>query len=98
MTAVGSSSEHMDGCDLGIKIQLDGPADVHELKAAGERVASKNHERAKRVWVWVYGHDMDLEGPAVCVSYTGKDEPEPVTDFTDPGALALWYTMKAMEA
>ncbi len=92
-TALVFEREQLDGESLGLKVQLSGPAGPVELKRVGEAVAVKHRARAPQVWVWVFGHDMDLEGPATCVSYVGPGE-GPLTEFVDPVALTTYYHQK----
>ena len=83
------------GGALGIKVRVSGQCGPAEFKRVGEAVAGQRRARAPEVWVWVYGHDMDLEGPSVCVSYTSTEE-EPITEFIDPKAVRAWYSGKML--
>ena len=98
MISIGDTREHLDdGGNLGIKIRLDAPVeDPRAFSDVGERVAKQNRTRAPRIWVWTYAHDMDLEGPAICVSYVGTDTTDgiPITEFFDPKTLWTYYSLK----
>ena len=63
-----------------------------QLRQLGEAAAAARLSATEpKVWAWVYGADMDLRGPAVCVSYVDMGSTGPVTEFTDPRLLVLWY-------
>ncbi len=93
MLEIHDTHERHVGNDLGIKVRLSeavkGPEDYSRI---GERVASHNSTRASSIWVWVFAHDMDIEGPAVCVTHlvSGRS----ATEFIDPAALLLYYSLK----
>lgn len=91
---VRDTFEHETNDLLGMKVQLDRAASPDELKRIGERLAIDNRSRKAQVWVWLYGADMDLDGPAACVSYVGEGTPQPVTQFIDPAAITVWYLMR----
>lgn len=93
-TALADTIEWEGDGLLGLKVRLASHADAPTLKQVGEFVATKHRGRAPQVWVFVFGVDMDLTGPAACTSYVA-DDGEPVTEFTNPGALVLWYQLKA---
>lgn len=83
-------SETLDEAGLGLKIRVETPVDRESLPSIGEAWARANRDRAGRVWVWLYGYDMDEEGPAIAVTYleAGKD---PVFDFVPASTLLLYY-------
>lgn len=100
MISIRDTHEHLDGDDLGIKIRLDEAAAGKEAySTAGERVAKQNSTRAPHIWVWTYAHDMDLEGPAICISYMGPDNMDgaAITEFFDPATLITYYSLKATQ-
>ncbi len=95
---IRDTHEHQDGDDLAIKIRLDEPAEgLQAFRDAGERVAQQNSSRAPRIWVWTYAHDMDLMGPAICISYVGPDNTDglAITEFFDPKTLLTYYSLKS---
>lgn len=97
MISIRDTHEHLEGDDLGIKIRLEAVADGRDAYSKiGERVAQQNSTRASRIWVWTYAHDMDLEGPALCVSYVGTDTTDgrAITEFFDPQTLMTYYSLK----
>ena len=83
-------SETLDEAGLGLKVRVDTPVERHALPQIGEAWARANSDRAQRVWVWLYGSDMDEEGPAIAVTYleAGRD---PVSDFVPSSTLLLYY-------
>ncbi|RMH13616.1 MAG: hypothetical protein D6701_12135 [Gemmatimonadetes bacterium] len=83
-------SEVMDDAGLGIKVRVSGPAPRDALQEIGEAWANAARGRAERVWVWLYGSDMDADGPAIAVTYMERDG-QPVSDFVDPSTLLLYY-------
>ena len=96
MVELRATHEHQNTNDLGITIQLDGPTTGPAVyKDAGERVAASNSTRSPNVWVFVYAHDMDIQGPALCVSYLGPDSTGPATEFLSHKTLLTYYSMKA---
>ena len=100
MTDIRDTHEHLEGGDLGIKIRLDAVAhDRNTYSEIGERVAQQNSARAPRIWVWTYAHDMDLAGPAICVSYVGIDTADghAITEFFDPQTLMTYYSLKTTQ-
>ena len=100
MTAIRDTHEHLEGGDLGIKIRLDTAAQGRKTYSdVGERVAQQNSTRAPRIWVWTYAHDMDIEGPAICVSYLGTDTADgrAITEFFDPQTLMTYYSLKTTQ-
>lgn len=84
------------GTDVGVKVRLEDavPADkaqwAQDVKKLGEHIARARSLDADRVWVWVYGNDMDILGPALCVSYIEKGG-IPATEFTPREAMMLYY-------
>ena len=94
MTEIRDTCECHVGDDLGIKVRLAEPVDGPDVYSrVGEHVADQNGSRAPNIWVWVFAHDMDIEGPAVCVTHLGPDGP--ATEFLDPSALLLYYNLKS---
>jgi len=83
-------SEVMDEDRIGLKVRLDGHVPRSALQRIGETWARSVQGRAERVWVWLYGRDMDTEGPALSVTYIEGDGP-PVSDFAEPSTLLLYY-------
>lgn len=83
-------SETLDEAGLGLKIRVAAPVERADLPSIGEAWARANRDRAGRVWVWLYGQDMDEEGPAMGVTFleTGAD---PVFDYVAPSTLLLYY-------
>ncbi len=83
-------SEVMDDSGLGIKVRLTETTPREELQALGELWAEAGLKRAERVWVWIYGGDMDEHGPAISVTYleTGN---EPVSSYVPTSTLLLYY-------
>ena len=83
-------SEVLDDSGLGIKVRLTASVPREELAAIGESWAEEGLERAERVWVWIYGDDMDEHGPAISVTYreTGG---EPVSSYVPTSTLLLYY-------
>lgn len=100
MIAIRDTHEHLEGDDLGIKVRLDVAVPGKDVYSeVGEHVAEQNSTRAPRIWVWIYAHDMDLEGPAICVSYLGDDvsDGKAITEFFDPKTLITYYSLKASQ-
>ena len=83
-------SETLDEAGLGLKVRVDTPVDRHALPQIGEAWARANSDRAVKVWVWLYGADMDAEGPAIAVTYLEAGR-EPVSDFVPASTLLLYY-------
>ena len=95
MTEIRDTCERHVGDDLGIKVRLSEPVDRPDVYSqVGEHVADQNSSRASNVWVWVFAHDMDIDGPAVCVTHLGPDRGEPATEFVDPSAQLLYLSLK----
>lgn len=93
-----SRMEHAIGNDMAIKVQVRDGVGPKQFAQIGERVASEECGRYARIWVWVYGADMDLDGPAVCVSYMDSSAEAPVSEYADPTELATWYLARGLEA
>lgn len=83
-------SETLDEAGLGLKVRVEAHVDRDTLPSIGEAWARANRDRAGRIWVWLYGHDMDEEGPAIAVTYLEHGE-EPVFDFVPASTLLLYY-------
>lgn len=83
-------SEVMEDGRLGLKVRVDGHVPRSALQWTGETWAKSAQGRAGRVWVWLYGRDMDEDGPALSVTYIEGDGP-PVWDFAEPSTLLLYY-------
>ena len=83
-------SEVLDESGLGLKVRIDGHVPRGELHRIGEAWAVSRSMRADRVWVWLYGTDMDEDGPAMLVTYleVGRD---PVSDFIPASTLLMYY-------
>ena len=95
-TALNFERETEVGDAIGVKARLTGPSDPEGYKRVGEALALKRRGRANEVWVWVYGFDMDLNGPALCVSYLSAHE-GPMTEFIDPIAVTGFYQARMMD-
>ena len=78
---------------MGIRAQAEAMTkDPRQLGVLGERVARDNlRTDMPCVWVWTYGYDMDIHGPAACISYADHNSTTPATEWTDPQIIALWY-------
>ena len=82
------------GSNRGIKIEVPDLdlQDVEDLKKVGEwarglvKRFGKGHEK---VWLWIYGPEMDIQGPAVCLAYWRKGEGSKV-EFTPFEVVAMW--------
>ncbi|MDH5591152.1 MAG: hypothetical protein OEZ65_02065 [Gemmatimonadota bacterium] len=83
-------SEVLDESGLGIKIRVDGSLPRVELRRIGEEWAASRSHRASRVWVWLYGHQMDEDGPAMLVTYLEPGR-NPVSDFIPASTLLMYY-------
>ncbi len=83
-------SETLDEAGLGLKVRVEAPVERHSLPRIGEAWARANGDRAHKVWVWLYGDDMDSEGPAISVTYLEAGQ-EPVSDFVPASTLLLYY-------
>ena len=83
-------SEVMDEGRLGLKIRLDGHVPRTALRRIGEAWAKSAQSRAGRVWVWLYGQDMDEEGPALSVTYI-EGAGQPVSNLAELSTLLLYY-------
>lgn len=83
-------SEVMDGVGLGIKVRVYGSARRESLQVIGEAWANAARGRSDRIWVWLYTPDMDIEGPAMSVTYL-EGEGCPRSDFVDPATILLYY-------
>ncbi len=83
-------SETLDEAGLGLKVRVEAHVERANFPAIGEAWARANRDRAGKVWVWLYGHDMDEEGPAIAVTYM-EDGAEPVFDFVPASTLLLYY-------
>lgn len=69
---------------------------VRRVRDLGEHVAKQRGADYGRVWVWVFGNDMDIKGPAICVSYVG-DGSQPITEFTPSHVHSMFYLGKGKE-
>ena len=83
-------SEVLDDSGLGIKVRFRGEVERESLRLIGEAWAIQARGRADRVWVWLYGGDMDEDGPAISVTYVEENQP-PVFDFVPASTLLLYY-------
>jgi hypothetical protein len=83
-------SEVLDDSGLGIKVRVRGSVDRESLRIIGEAWAFQARTRSNRVWVWLYGGDMDEDGPAISVTYLEEDQP-PLFDFVPASTLLLYY-------
>lgn len=83
-------SEVLDESGLGIKVRVNGSIERESLKLIGEAWAFQARGRADRVWVWLYGTDMDEDGPAISVTYVEEDR-APHFDFVPASTLLLYY-------
>ena len=98
MVELRDTHECQNANDLGISIRLDGPTTgPATYRDAGESVAARNSTRSAHVWVFVYAHDMDIQGPAICVSYVGPNSTGPATEFLDHKTLLTYYALKAAQ-
>ncbi len=98
MVELRDTHECQNANDLGITIRLEGPTTgPATYRDAGESVAASNSTRSAHVWVFVYAHDMDMEGPAICVSYVGPDSTGPATEFLEYKTLLTYYSLKAKQ-
>lgn len=86
-------SEVLDESGLGIKVRVHGDVERESLRLIGESWAVQARGRADRVWVWLYGTDMDENGPAISVTYLEQDQP-PLFDFVPAATLLLYYMGK----
>lgn len=86
------------GGDVAIKVRLRSGVDLQRFPKVGEAVARKavqGPSGPERVWVWVYGHDMEVQGPAVCVAYADGDGA--TSEFVEPKRVQSWYLMRLLE-
>ena len=83
-------SEVLDDTGLGIKVRVEGAVERESLRLIGEAWAIQARARADRVWVWLYGTDMDENGPAISVTYVEHDQP-PLFDYVPASTLLLYY-------
>lgn len=83
-------SEVLDDSGLGIKVRVRGDVERESLRIIGEAWAVQARRRASRVWVWLYGSDMDENGPAMSVTYIEDNQP-PLFDFVPASTLLLYY-------
>lgn len=83
-------SEVLDDSGLGIKVRVHGEVERESLRLIGESWAAQARTRASRIWVWLYGSDMDENGPAMSVTYLEEDQP-PLFDFVPASTLLLYY-------
>lgn len=83
-------SETLDEAGLGLKVRVDTPVDRLQLPRIGEAWARANSDRARKVWVWLYGDGMDEDGPAIAVTFLEAGA-EPVSDFVPASTLMLYY-------
>ena len=83
-------SEVLDDTGLGIKVRVRGDVERESLRIIGEAWAVQARGRASRVWVWLYGSDMDENGPAMSVTYI-EDNQAPLFDFVPASTLLLYY-------
>lgn len=82
---------------VGLYVRLAGDVGVLGLQRVGEALAAHHADQgAPEVWVWVWAHDMDTEGPAACLSYARPDL-RPITEWTDPQRVAAWYVVRNAE-
>jgi len=83
-------SEVLDETGLGIKVRVREAVERDSLRLIGEAWAIQARTRATRVWVWLYGVDMDEDGPAISVTYMEENAP-PLFDFVPAATLLLYY-------
>ena len=83
-------SETLDEAGLGLKIRVEAAVDRQALPGIGEAWARANRDRAHKVWVWLYGYDMDEHGPAIGVTYLESGE-SPVFDWVPASTLLMYY-------
>jgi len=89
---------------VGVRVRLTEPipdsvdmkAWVEGVKDVGEHLARLRGIDYGRVWVWVYGVDMDEKGPAIAVSYVG-DGSIPATEFTPFAIMSAYYLGKTAQ-
>lgn len=89
-------SETLDEAGLGLKIRVEAPVERASLPSIGEAWARAHRDRAGKVWVWLYGYDMDEEGPAIGVTFLEQGR-EPVFDFVPASTLLLYYMGSSAE-
>lgn len=90
-------SETLDEAGLGMKIRVEAPVERAALPSIGEAWARANRDRAGRVWVWLYGQDMDEDGPAMGVTFL-ESGAEPVFDYVPASTLLLYYMAPGLDA
>lgn len=83
-------SEVLDDSGLGIKVRVRGDVERDSLRIIGEAWAIRARQRSARVWVWLYGSDMDENGPAMSVTYIEDNQP-PLFDYVPASTLLLYY-------
>lgn len=90
-------SETLDDAGLGLKIRIETAVDRSALPGIGEAWARAHGDRAGKIWVWLYGQDMDEQGPAIGVTYLECGE-DPVFDWIPASTLLLYYMGSPSEA
>jgi hypothetical protein len=83
-------SEVLDDTGLGLKVRVRGSVERDSLRLIGEAWAIQARTRSTRVWVWLYGLDMDEDGPAISVTYLEENCP-PLFDLVPASTLLLYY-------
>ena len=88
------------GTMLGVRVRLveeitEGAREewVRKVKRLGEHIARARGSRYGRVWVWIWGQDMDPKGPAISSSYI-EEGGRPATEFTPFALMASYYLGK----
>jgi len=78
-----------NGDDFAIWVRAEMPGSHEELQAIGEHVARSAVKRSRRVFVWLYTSDMNINGPALALTFMEAGEPKPLTSFI-AGPLMAW--------
>ena len=77
----------------GVRIMVDEPCTHWDLQMVGEHVAEAvlcSPVPTEKVFVWVYGPGMNLDGPAALLTYQEGGK-RPFSSYTDVKILALFY-------
>jgi hypothetical protein len=76
----------------GVKVICSEPCSHYDLQEIGEHIAHETIDcGAAKVFVWVYGHDMRVTGPAALLTFHEQGEPNPFSSVVDSRLIAYHY-------